>query len=115
MEQRVQNVIGGIGAVLILAGVGMYVTPLSNLSPYVYSLGAVLFAIPQLAQRYDGKNLIIRRLHRQQMLGAMLLLMTAVFMFWLEHNEWLLSLTIAAVLELYTAFRIPQEEAKEKE
>jgi hypothetical protein len=34
-------------------------------------------------------------------------------MFTLPHgNEWMLNLTIAAVIELYTAFRIPQEEGK---
>ena len=31
-----------------------------------------------------------------------------------HRNEWIVGLTIAAVLELYTAFRIPQEEAKEQ-
>ena len=31
-----------------------------------------------------------------------------------EFIEWIACLTIAAVLELYTAFRIPQEEAKEE-
>ena len=30
-----------------------------------------------------------------------------------RYNEWVLCLTIAAVLELYTAFRIPQEMEKE--
>ena len=29
-------------------------------------------------------------------------------------NEWIACLTIAAILELYTAFRIPQEEEKER-
>ena len=35
-------------------------------------------------------------------------------MFTTRGNEWIACLTIAAVLELYTAFRIPQEEAKEE-
>ena len=30
------------------------------------------------------------------------------------NNEWILCLTIAAILELYTAFRIPNEMEKEK-
>ena len=36
-------------------------------------------------------------------------------MFFTHGNEWILALTVAAVIELYTAFRLPQEEAKEKE
>ena len=62
---------------------------------------------------YKGKNIIIRRLRRQQLLGAMLLVLTGVIMLLWKRNEWIVCLTVAAVLELYTAFRIPQEEAKE--
>jgi hypothetical protein len=35
-------------------------------------------------------------------------------MFTTHNNEWIASLTIAAILEIYTAFRISQEEKKEK-
>ena len=63
---------------------------------------------------YDGKNLIIRRLRRQQILGAVLLVFAGVLMLVTHNNEWILCLTIAAVLELYTAFRIPNELQKDK-
>lgn len=72
-----------------------------------------LFAYVQLVSDYKGKNIIIRRLRRQQLLGAMLLVLTGVIMLLWKRNEWIVCLTVAAVLELYTAFRIPQEEAKE--
>lgn len=75
--------------------------------------GACLFAYVQLVSDYKGKNIIIRRLRRQQLLGAMLLVLTGVIMLLWKRNEWIVCLTVAAVLELYTAFRIPQEEAKE--
>jgi drug/metabolite transporter (DMT)-like permease len=58
--------------------------------------------------------LIVRRLRRQQILGAVLLVFAGVLMFVTKHNEWVLCLTIAAILELYTAFRIPSELEKEK-
>ena len=64
-----------------------------------------------LKKTSDG--IIIRRLRRQQLLGAMLLVLTGVIMLLWKRNEWIVCLTVAAVLELYTAFRIPQEEAKE--
>ena len=64
--------------------------------------------------RYEGKNLIVRRLRRQQILGAVLLVFAGVLMFVTKHNEWVLCLTVAAILELYTAFRIPSELEKEK-
>ena len=54
------------------------------------------------------------RLRRQQMLGAALLVLAGVMMLIWHRNEWVLCLTIAAVLELYTAFRIPQEMKNEE-
>lgn len=100
------------GAVLILLGAGLYITDWV-LSPYLYTLGAVFFAIPQLSARYEGTNPVIRRLRRQQIFGALLLMVTSPCMFVLTHNEWIACLTIAAILELYTAFRIPAELEKE--
>ena len=55
--------------------------------------------------RYFSRMLVI--------LGAMLLVLTGVLMFFTRHNEWILCLTVAAVLQLYTAYRIPAELEKE--
>ena len=77
-------------------------------------VGAVLFAYVQVMCRYEGKNLIVRRLRRQQIIGAVLLVFAGVLMFTSKRNEWIVCLTIAAVLELYTAWRIPSELEKEK-
>ena len=101
------------GAVLLLIGAMLQITRW-ELAPVRYTIGAVLFAYVQVMSRYEGKNLIIRRLRRQQILAAVLLVFTGVLMFVTRHNEWVLCLTIAAILELYTAFRIPSELEKEK-
>jgi hypothetical protein len=96
--------------VLLLTGAASYITRW-NLSPYLYSAGALVVAVIQILNRYQGKDLIVKRLYRQQIFGALFLVVTGVLMFTLPHgNEWMLTLTIAAVLELYTAFRLPQEE-----
>lgn len=100
------------GAVLLLIGAMLQITRW-ELAPVLYTIGAVLFAYVQVMSRYEGKNLIIRRLRRQQILAAVLLVFTGVLMFVTRHNEWVLCLTIAAILELYTAFRIPSELEKE--
>lgn len=73
-----------------------------------------MFAYIQVMSRYDGKNLIVRRLRRQQILSAVLLVFAGVLMFVTRHNEWVLCLTVAAILQLYTAFRIPAELDKEQ-
>ena len=110
---KIYQIIQGVGAVLLLVGAMLQITRW-ELSPIIYTLGAVMFAYVQVMSRYEGKNLIVRRLRRQQILGAVLLVFAGVLMFVTKHNEWVLCLTIAAVLELYTAFRIPSELEKEK-
>lgn len=102
-----------LGSILLLIGAMLQITRW-ELSPYLYTIGSILFAYVQVMDGYVGKNLIIRRLRRQQILGAVLLVFTGVLMFVTKHNEWILCLTVAAFLELYTAFRIPAELDKEK-
>jgi hypothetical protein len=79
----------------------------------MYTVGAFLFAAMQMADRYEGSSFVIRRLRRQQVLGAVMLMLTGVAMFVCKYNEWIVCLLIACLLELYTAFRIPQELEKE--
>ena len=103
------NIISMAGAVLLLAGAVLQITRW-ELAPYLYTLGAVMFGYVQvMGNRYDGRNFIIKRLRRQQIFGAVALVFTGVLMFTMKRNEWIVCLSIAAVLELYTAFRIPQE------
>lgn len=108
-----QSTLFAMGAVLILIGAATKITTWEY-SPVVYTIGAVLAAFAQITNWYHGDNPTIKRLRKQQVFGALLLVVTALFMFTTHGNEWIACLTIAAVLELYTAFRIPQEEEKEK-
>jgi len=111
--KKVHQVIQVLGAVLLLVGAMLQITRW-EVSPYLYTIGAVMFAYVQVVVcRYEGKNLIVRRLRRQQILGAVLLVFAGVLMFITRHNEWVLCLSVAAVLQLYTAFRIPSELEKE--
>ena len=111
---KIYSYIQMIGALLVLVGAMLQITRW-ELSPYIYTVGAVLFAYVQVMMgRYEGKNLIIRRLRRQQIIGAALLVFAGVLMFTSKRNEWIVCLTIAAVLQLYTAYRIPSEMEKEK-
>ena len=105
--------IATVGAVALLLGAALQITQLAW-APYLYLIGAIMFAYVQVMSGYEGKNIIIRRLRRQQIIGATLLVVAGVMMILWKRNEWVVCLTIAAVLEMYTAFRIPQEEEKEK-
>ena len=94
-----------VGAVMLLAGAAVYITGWP-LSPYIYTIGATMVALAQINSPSKCKSPTVKRLRRQQIFGALLLLFT-------RGNEWIVSLTIAAILELYTSIRIPKEEAKE--
>ena len=111
--RKAYTVVQVVGAVQLLVGAMLQITRW-ELSPYIYTVGAVMFAYVQVMSRYEGQNLIVRRLRRQQVLGAVLLVFAGVLMFVTRHNEWVLCLSAAAVLQLYTAFRIPSELEKEK-
>lgn len=101
-----------VGAAMLLVGAAVYITGWP-LSPYIYTVGATLFALAQINTPLRSHSAILRRLRRQQLFAALLLVLTGAFMLFTHGNEWIVSLTIAAVLELYTSIRIPQEEEKE--
>ena len=107
------SAIATVGAVALLLGAALQINQLAW-APYLYLIGAIMFAYVQVMSGYEGKNIIIRRLRRQQIIGATLLVVAGVMMILWKRNEWVVCLTIAAVLEMYTVFRIPQEEEKEK-
>ena len=117
---QIQNFIFRLGGVLIIIGIILWI-PRFSYAPYIYCVGAIAFASMQFLEQYEGRSLVIRRLRRQQLLGAFFLLVSGVLLIgntlhlpYLRHNEWVVGLTIAAIFELYTSFRIPSELKKEK-
>lgn len=110
MKQFIQALFG-VGAVMALVGAAVYITGWVY-APYIYTIGAGFVALAQVNTPVKGKSKTLKRLRIQQIFGALALILTGAFMLTTSGNEWIACLTIAAVLELYTAFRIPQEEKK---
>ncbi|MBQ3909552.1 MAG: hypothetical protein II746_10180 [Bacteroidaceae bacterium] len=117
---RFQAMLQACGAVMALCGAALFAWQ-PRVAAVAFSVGVLLFCPMQMLQRYEGRNFILRRLRRQQLLGATALLCTACCMLMqafefgpARRNEWLVCLAIGCVLELYTAFRIPAELEKEK-
>ena len=124
---KIESIIFVVGALLMLAGAIMGLFKLSWF-PYVYAIGAIGFASMQMLQRYEGTNFVIRRLRRIMVLSDVLFLLTAVLMFanqgnalgldWIYYlnyvkNNWIVLLLVAAILQLYTTYRIGNELEKE--
>lgn len=114
-----QNGLMMAGGMLVVIGAALYML-LPVVAFVAFAVGAVTFSYMQLLQSYDGRSFVIRRLRRQQLMGAVAILVAACLMamqtFRLGiamRNEWVVALTIGCVLELYTAFRLPAELEKE--
>lgn len=119
---KLQLCVYNIGGLLLVAGI---IVPLFSgataVALYLYLLGALMFSSMQVLQKYEGKNITLKRLRRQQILGALMLLLAGGLMACsvygippLSKGKWQVALAIGAVLEVYTAFRIPAELAREK-
>ena len=124
---RMENFLFRLGAVLMLCGlvarmfdahVGLYVY---GIGLYVYGIGVLLFCLMQVRAEYLGRDTVIVRLRRQQLLACVFFLLSVACMSMqvlnygiLRRNEWVVALAIGCVLELYTAWRIPAELEKSK-
>ena len=111
--KKIQQTIYIIGGILLVMGAALYITKWTW-APYIYIAGSFMFGARQMLDRYTGNNFILRRLRRQQVIGAIALMLTGILMITCKHNEWIMCMLVGCLLELYTAFRIPQEYEKEK-
>ena len=108
---KIRGILTMTGAVMLLAGAMLKMT-LSNEASYLYTAGAVLFAVMQFLGRVNGKTFVVRRLVTMQTIGSLALIAAGVLMFTHHRNEWIVAMTVGALLQLYTSFRIPAEMEK---
>ena len=112
-----------LGGLLMVIGSGASLF-LQSWAPYVFAPGALLFVAMQLRQRYEGNDFVIRRLRRILIMSDVLFLIAALLMFAHEgnflgiqymsyikyvHNNWIVALLVAAILQLYASHRIAHE------
>ena len=116
-----------VGGLLMVVGAGANVL-FCSWAPYVFAPGSLLFVAMQLRQRYEGRDFTIRRLRRIQIISDVLFLLAGLLMIanlsnflpldqlsYIKyvHNNWVVVLLVAAVLQLYTSHRITNELEKD--
>lgn len=101
-----------VGALMSLIGAATRISGWA-LAPYMLIVGSLLVLVAQVFTPTPCTSPVIRRLRIQQIVGALLLVAAGPLMIYLHGNEWIVSLTLAAVFELFTAIRLPQEVEKE--
>jgi hypothetical protein len=124
---NIETIVMLVGGLLMVVASGASLF-LQSWAPYVFAPGALMFAAMQMRQRYDGPNFNIRRLRRMMLLSDALFLVAALFMFanngnflglqYLSyikyvHNNWIVILLVAAILQLYASHRISNELEKD--
>ena len=120
---KVENTILLFGAVMMVIGSGANIFA-QPWAPYVFGMGTVGYVLMQLKQKYKGSNVAIKRLRRMVIISDVCLLLAAVMMFanmdnlfrldavtYIKyvHNNWVVVLLVAAMLQLYTSHRISKE------
>ena len=115
-----ENMLFRMGAILMLIGLTVHIFN-AEISLFIYGIGAMLFSLMQLRAVYEGNDLNVIRLRRQQLFACLMFIGTAMCMSmqvyqygFARRNEWVVALAIGCVLELYTAWRIPNALQKAK-
>ena len=125
---KIENTILLFGAVMMVIGSGANIFA-QPWAPYVFGMGTVGYVLMQLKQKYEGSNVALKRLRRMVIISDVCLLLAAVMMFanmdnlfrldavtYIKyvHNNWVVVLLVAAMLQLYTSHRISKEILKNK-
>ena len=116
-----------IGGLLMVVGAGGSMF-LQSWAAYIFAPGALLFAAMQMRQSYEGNNFTIRRLRRIQLTSDVLFMLAGLLMLANQsnffginlllyikyvHDNWIVVLLVAAILQLYASHRIANELEKE--
>lgn len=121
---KVLPLLASLGELLLLAGAIAWM-PQRTWGQSLFTIGALLFATGRLlgpqgdyAQSTNPENAIpLRRLYRQRLIGTVMLLLSAASMcragtfihgYYLSRASWLIPFVPFVIIELYTAFRLPQ-------
>ncbi len=122
------GVLHALGALLTVCGAACFA--LSRVVACILFVpGVLLFVGMQFSVMGSGGSLTLRRLRRQRQFGLVCILLSAVamamftwdlchgsFTFRFVHgNEWVPLLAVGALMLLYTAWRIPREEGRERD
>lgn len=102
MNQKARTIIFNIAGLLILAGAILFLSKWF-LAPYLFAVGAAGMAVCFLTLPSKEMEFRQRRLHRFNMIASILMICASGFMF-KDRKEWVICLTIAAVLLLYSSF-----------
>lgn len=107
MNRKTRTFIFVTAALLVLAGAALYLTQWV-IAPYLFAVGTAGIAVCYLTLPTEGMNLRTKRLHRMNVIAGLLGVAASALML-AGRKEWVLCLTISAILQVYTSFVIPKD------
>lgn len=132
-----QTQIFKLGCILMVVGVALNFFGLIRVAPWIFLVGTLCFAAMQYVQVYNGNNFVIRRLRRIMLISDFLIVVSGLLMVenvfhftlplfqqygldgmraynqYVIHNNWVVTMLIAAVLQIYTMHRLSNELEKD--
>ena len=133
---KLETIVMAIGALLSVFGVMIYVVSGASWACWLFLVGALAFLATQERQTYEGRYVTIDRLRRIVTRGDLCWVLSAFlvaedvshilysvitsmwtngYYFYVSyiHNNWVIPLIVAVVIELYTTIRISSELQRE--
>lgn len=107
MNQQIRAIIFSVAGFLVLAGAILYLTQWA-VAPYLFAAGAAGVAVCYLTVPVKDLDFRRQRLHRFNVFAGLLMIVSSGFMF-NNRTEWILCLSVAAILQVYTAFVTPKD------
>lgn len=107
MSPQFRTTLYKFSGILVLISTALYLTHWIY-APYLYALGTAGIAVAYLTMPYRTLDFRRRRLHRFNVFAGILMIASSALMF-KHRTEWILCLSIAAMLQVYTAFVTPKE------
>ncbi len=129
-KEKILVGISNVGETLVVIGAIVWITGW-HMAEYLFVAGTLLFAIGRFFESHpQSHNITLKRLYTQRAVGIVFLIAAMLLM--LFHSQvngltisdyqvrstssaWLLPFMIFVVIEVYTAFRIPSEQNKERQ
>lgn len=112
-KQKIKNIIFQIAAILILAAAIVYYFD-SSIAKYIMVAGVAGFGAVTFTSPYPGKSIRGKRLFNI-MVFAVILMIVATYLMFVDISGWVVVLLISAILTLYSSVVLPQIYKKEQE
>lgn len=88
----------------------------------LFAVSAFMMTFAQTKMQSGSNGIVIRRLHRMQVLGGISYIVAGLlmcnqawhFIYYLRHNEWMVAFAIGCLLQVYSAFRLPDSGGEAK-